>query len=233
MRRTGLFAAFALTVAFALPASAQTAAPPSAGTAAAKPAATPATSAAANSGAAATPAARSATAPNIPAGITPPGDYVIGVDDQFDIVYWQDKEMSATVSVRPDGYISLPLLNDVKAAGLTPDQLRVAITDAATKFVEGPTVSVVTKAINSRKVFIQGQIGKPGPYPLMASDTTVLQMLATAGGPTEYAKTEKITIIRRENGKDTLFRFNYKNVTEGKGLKDNIVLKPGDTITVP
>jgi polysaccharide export outer membrane protein len=141
--------------------------------------------------------------------------------------------MSATVTVRPDGNISLPLVNDIKAAGLTPEQLRVAVSTAAKKFVDDPTVSVVVKAINSRKVFLTGQIGKPGPYPLMDANTTVLQMLATAGGPSEYAKTDKITIIRRENGKDVVHKFNYEKVSEGKGLEQNIVLKPGDTIIVP
>jgi polysaccharide export outer membrane protein len=170
--------------------------------------------------------------PTLTEGIKPPADYVIGVDDSFDIVYWQDKDMSATVVVRPDGYISLPLLNDIKAAGLTPEELRVAVTAAATKFVEGPTVSVVTKAINSRKVFITGQVAKPGPYPLMDS-TTVLQLISTAGGPTEYAKSDKIMIIRRENGKDIPIKFDYKKVSTGKALEQNIPLKPGDSIIVP
>ena len=98
-----------------------------------------------------------AAAPALPAGVTPPSGYVIGPEDQLAIVYWREKDMSADVVVRPDGMISLPLLNDINAAGLTPDQLRVAITQGATKFVEEPTVSVVVKAINSRKVYITGR----------------------------------------------------------------------------
>ena len=180
----------------------------------------------------ATPAKPAVAPPAVTAGIKPPADYVIGVDDSLEVVYWQDKDMSATVVVRPDGNISLPLVNEIKAAGLTPDQLRTEIARAAAKFVEDPTVSVGVKAINSRKVFITGQVGKPGPYPLMDS-TTVLQMLATAGGPSEYAKTDNISIVRRENGKDTRFKFSYKKVSEGKSLEQNIVLKPGDTIIVP
>ena len=86
------------------------------------------------------------------------------------IVFWRDKDMSSDVAVRPDGKISLPLLNDVQAAGLTPEQLRVQLTEAAAKFIEEPTVTVVVKAINSRKVFITGQVGKPGPYPLTGAD---------------------------------------------------------------
>jgi polysaccharide export outer membrane protein len=170
--------------------------------------------------------------PAVAGAITPPADYVIGVDDQLEVVYWQDKDMSSAVTVRPDGNISLPLLNDIKAAGLTPEELRASVATAATKFVEDPTVSVVVKAINSRKVFLTGQIAKPGPYPLMDA-MTVLQMLATAGGPNEYAKTDRITIVRRENGKDVVYKFNYKDVSQGRKLTQNIMLKPGDTIIVP
>ena len=100
------------------------------------------------------------------------------------IVYWREKDLSADVVVRPDGLISLPLLNDVNASGLTPEQLRVAISQGASKFVEEPTVSVVVKAINSRKVFITGQVAKPGPVPL-GGPMTVLQLIAMAGGVAE------------------------------------------------
>jgi polysaccharide export outer membrane protein len=188
-----------------------------------------------NAGAAPAPqntAARPAGAPAIPAGVTPPAGYQIGPDDQLSIIYWREKDMSADVVVRPDGLISLPLLNDVQAAGLTPDQLRTAITQGATKFVEEPTVSVVVKAINSRKVFITGQVGKPGPYPL-AGPTTVLHLIATAGGLAEYANKGKIVVLRTENGKPTTFRFNYEDVMKGKNLSQNIELKPGDSVIVP
>jgi polysaccharide export outer membrane protein len=140
--------------------------------------------------------------------------------------------MSADVVVRPDGMISLPLLNDIPASGLTPEQLRVAITTGATKFVEEPTVSIVVKAINSRKVYITGQVGKPGPYPL-SGPTTVLQLIATAGGVAEYADKSKIVVIRNEGGKQTTFRFNYSDVMKGKNLSQNIELKPGDSVLVP
>ncbi len=165
-------------------------------------------------------------------GITPPTDYVIGADDQLAIIFWREQEMSAEVAVRPDGKISLPLINDIQASGLTPEQLRVSISEAATKFIEGPTVTVVVKAINSRRVFITGQIGKPGPYPLTAP-TTVLQLLALAGGVAEYAKSENIQVMRTEDGKTTNYRFNYKDVTKGKKLEQNVMLKPGDTVIVP
>jgi polysaccharide export outer membrane protein len=173
-----------------------------------------------------------AKAPALPAGITPPTGYVIGPDDQLSVVYWREKDMSADVVVRPDGLISLPLLNDVQASGLTPEQLRAAITQGAAKFVEEPTVSVVVKAINSRKVFITGQVNKPGPYPLGAP-TTVLQLITIAGGVAEYADKGKIIVLRNENGKQSTFRFNYQDVTKGKNLAQNIELKPGDTVVVP
>jgi polysaccharide biosynthesis/export protein len=183
--------------------------------------------------AAAQPAPATVTPPAaVAAGIKPPADYVIGVDDALEVLYWQDKDMSAAVVVRPDGNISLPLLNEVKAAGLTPEELRKQVAEAATKFVEEPTVSVVVKAINSRKVYVTGMVAKPGTVPLM-DRTTVLQMIATVGGLNEYAKAEEITIIRSENGKEVVKKFNYKDVVRGKRLEQNIELKPGDVIAIP
>jgi polysaccharide export outer membrane protein len=177
-------------------------------------------------------AAGPAVGPVLPAGVTPPAGYVIGPDDQLSIVYWREKDLSADVVVRPDGLISLPLLNDIQASGLTPDQLRQEITKGATKFVEQPTVSVVVKTINSRKVFITGQVAKPGPYPL-AGPTSVLQLIATAGGVSEYADKKKIVIVRKENGKEITLRFNYEDVMKGKNMAQNIELKLGDSIIVP
>jgi polysaccharide export outer membrane protein len=166
------------------------------------------------------------------AGVMPPAGYLIGPDDALSIVYWREKELSADVIVRPDGMISLPLLNDVRAEGLTPEQLRANLTTAASKFVEEPTVTVVVKAINSRKVFVTGQVAKPGPYPL-GGQTTVLQLLATAGGLSEYANKKKIMILRTEGGKSQALPFNYEEVMAGKRLQQNIELKPGDTVVVP
>ena len=168
----------------------------------------------------------------IPAGVTTPPDYVIGPDDVLAVVFWRDKDMSTDVSVRPDGKISLPLLNDVQASGLTPEQLRVRLTEAASKLFEDPTVAIVVKQINSRKVFITGQVGKPGPYPL-AGPTTVLQLIAIAGGLQEFADSKNIVIMRREGGKQVALKFNYKDVLKRKNLAQNIELKPGDTIIVP
>ena len=159
-------------------------------------------------------------------------DYLIGAEDVLSIVFWRDKEMSTDVAVRPDGKITLPLLNEVRAAGLTPGQLKDLLVEESKKYVEDPNVTVVVKQINSRKVFITGEIGKPGPYPLMAP-TTIMQLLVVAGGLRDYAHSEKITIMRTENGKPVSYRFNYKEFVKNKNLKQNIELKPGDTIIVP
>ncbi len=118
------------------------------------------------------------------------------------VVFWRDKDMSSDVAVRPDGKISLPLLNEVQASGLTPEQLRVQVTEAASKFVEDPTVSIVVKEIHSRKVFITGMVNKPGTYPL-SGPTTVVQLIAMAGGVLEYADSKHITILRTVNGRQT------------------------------
>jgi polysaccharide biosynthesis/export protein len=164
--------------------------------------------------------------------VPPPPGYVIGPDDVLQVLYWREKDVSAEVVVRPDGMISLPLLNDVKAAGLTPEQLRDGVNEAAKKFFEDPNVTINIKVINSRKVFITGSVAKPGPYALSAP-TSVLQLIAMAGGLTEFAKQKDIAIMRTENGKQLRFPFNYKDVAKGKKLQQNIELKPGDTVIVP
>jgi polysaccharide biosynthesis/export protein len=168
----------------------------------------------------------------LPTGVPTPPGYVIGPEDVLTVVFWRDKELSGDAVVRPDGMISLPLLNDVPAAGLTPEQLREQLTERAGRLIEAPTVAVVVKEINSRKVFVTGNVGKPGVY-LLPAPTTVLQLLATAGGLLEYAKSKDIRIMRTENGKSVSFKFNYKDVSQGKNLEQNILLKPGDTIIIP
>jgi polysaccharide export outer membrane protein len=134
--------------------------------------------------------------------------------------------------VRPDGMISLPLLNDIQAAGLTTDELREKVMTEANKFVEDPNATVVVKQINSRKVYITGQVSKPGAYPLVGP-MSVLQLIAMAGGLLEYADREKISIMRTEKGNPVAYSFNYNWVIARKNLRQNIELKPGDTILVP
>lgn len=170
--------------------------------------------------------------PVTPAGVALPPGYVIGPEDVLAIVFWRDKDMSAEVAVRPDGRITLPLINEVQAEGLTPEQLRQSLMTAAAKYVEDPNVTVVVKAINSRKVFITGQVAKPGAYPLTAP-TTVVQLIAIAGGLLEFADSKKIIVMRTENGRPMAYPFNYKDVLNRKNLKQNIELKPGDTVVVP
>jgi polysaccharide biosynthesis/export protein len=162
-----------------------------------------------------------------------PGNYVIGTDDVLAIVFWRDKEMTTdSARVRPDGRIALPLLNEIQAAGLTPEDLQKKITEESKKYMEDASVTVVVKEINSLKVFITGQVNKPGPYPL-TSATSVIQLISLAGGLTEYANTKNILIMRKDADKQVSLKFNYKEVSSGKNLKQNIELKPGDTVIVP
>jgi polysaccharide export outer membrane protein len=166
-----------------------------------------------------------AVPPVVPAG------YVIGADDMLGIVFWRDKDMSADVVVRPDGKISLPLLNDIDAAGYTPEQLRARIEQAASKYIEEPNATVIVKAINSRKVFIVGSVARPGTYPL-TGDMNVLQLIALAGGLLEYADSKNIMVMRKEDGRDVAMKFHYDDVVRQKKLEQNISLKPGDTVVV-
>jgi polysaccharide export outer membrane protein len=178
---------------------------------------------------------------SVPAGFAqaPPGtadapaNYVIGPDDVLSVLFWRDKDLSSDVVVRPDGKISLPLLNEIQAGGLTPEQLRNAISAEARRFVEDPSVTIVIKQINSRKLFITGQVEKPGAYPLTGS-TTVLQLISMAGGLKEFADNKRIMIMRTDaDGRQIGCPFNYREVVSGKKLKQNITLKPGDTVVVP
>jgi polysaccharide export outer membrane protein len=163
--------------------------------------------------------------------VTPPPGYVIGVDDSLAIRFWGDEKMSAEVTVRPDGKVSVPLLNDVQAAGLTPEELGATLHKAALKFVEDPNVTVIVREIRSRRVFVIGQVGKTGPVQLNA-DMNVLQLLSAAGGLLEYADKENIIILRTENGREKRLKFNFSDVVKGKNVAQNILLQPGDTIIV-
>ena len=167
-----------------------------------------------------------------PADMVIPRNYVIGSDDVLGVVYWRDKEMSTEARVRPDGRIALPLINEVVAAGLTPEELQKKITEESKKFMEDASITIVVKEINSLKVFITGQVSKPGTYPLTTA-TTVIQLIALAGGLSEYANSKNIMIMRREGDKQISLKFNYREVASGKKLQQNIDLKPGDTVVVP
>jgi polysaccharide export outer membrane protein len=161
-----------------------------------------------------------------------PPDYVIGPDDQLSVVFFLNKDASTDVVVRPDGKISLPLLNDIQASGLTPEQLRGEVSQLARRFFQDPNPTIIIKQINSRKVFITGYVAKPGNYPLLGA-TTVLQLIATAGGITEEADAKKIVVMREEGGRQETYPFNYKEVVRQANMKQNISLRPGDIVVVP
>jgi polysaccharide export outer membrane protein len=165
-------------------------------------------------------------------GIAIPAGYVIGVDDRLTIDFWRDKDLSADVVVRPDGRISLPLLNDVQAAGLTPEELRGKLLQLAGALIEEPVATVVVKEIRSRQAFITGNVQKPGAYPLNAP-MTVLQLIATAGGLREFVAGKNIVVLRRDNGRDVRLPFDYQAVMKGRTLQQNVELRPGDTVIVP
>jgi polysaccharide biosynthesis/export protein len=178
------------------------------------------------------PADPAAPPPNVVAGVEVPEHYIIGPGDVLGIVFWREKELSGDVAVLPDGRITLPLINEIPAAGLTPEQLRNQLVEAARQFVKDPTATVVVRQVNSRRVFVTGMVAKPGQYPLYQT-MTVLQLIAAAGGLLEYAKSDEIVIIRREPGQMVSFTFNYKDVLRKRNLHQNIDLKPGDTVVVP
>jgi polysaccharide export outer membrane protein len=163
--------------------------------------------------------------------VTADPNYVIGAQDVLDINVWKEEQLTQTVPVRPDGKISLPLLNDVQAAGLTPTQLANNITESLKKFVTDPQVTVIVREINSQRVYLIGEVGRAGAYPLLPG-MTVLQALSSAGGFTHFANIKKIYVLRNENGKQQKFPFNYKQALN-ENSSENITLKAGDTIVVP
>lgn len=160
-----------------------------------------------------------------------PSDYVIGVEDVLSVVFWREKDMSADVVVRPDGKISLPMLNDVIAAGSTPEALAAVVAKAGAKFVRDAGATVIVKEIRSRKIYIIGEVAKPGTIQL-GSELTVLQAIGEAGGFIEGANKGDVIIVRNEAGKERRFKFNYNEVVDGKNAAQNIKLAPGDTIIV-
>jgi polysaccharide export outer membrane protein len=156
--------------------------------------------------------------------------YRIGPQDVVRVDVWKETEISRSVPVRPDGKISLPLLNDVQAAGLTAMQLADSITEGLKKFINSPQVTVTVTEINSRRVYVTGEVTRPGAYPLLPN-MTALQALTSGGGFTQFANLKKIYVLRNENGKQVKHPFNYKDVVNGRA--DDFPLQPGDTIVVP
>ncbi len=164
-------------------------------------------------------------------GSTPdPKTFVIGAEDVLKVTVWRDNEVSAQVMVRPDGKITLQLLGEVQAAGLTPEALTQVIYDGLSKLktIDKSEVTVTVVTVNSKKYFIQGEIFKPGSYPLLVP-TTILEAMGYAGGFKEFANQKDIVIIRKGGER---FKFNYKEVIAGKKLEQNRLLEPGDQIIV-
>ncbi len=158
--------------------------------------------------------------------------YVIGPEDILYIHVWKEDHLSRTVPVRMDGKISLPLVDEIQAAGLTPLQLKELLMQRLKEFVDIPNISVMVMEGKSFKVYISGQVRSPGVYTLK-SETNLLQMIITAGGFTDWANQKKILIIRKENGKEKRMTVNYKKIVKGDDSRSNIILKSGDTIIVP
>ena len=192
----------------------------------------PAAKSAAPQGSTSAPSASpSATAPA--AKMTPPvpTDYVIGAEDMLQITVWKNETLSRAVPVRPDGKISLPLLHDIHAAGLTAMQLRDKIAVALAEFMPSPEVSVIVTDVRSYKVSVLGEVNKPGVINLKA-DTTILEALAMAGGFRDFASPSKIVIFRKDSyGGTHKISFNYNRAL--KGQEDNLNLRSGDVIVVP
>lgn len=187
----------------------------------------PASSSAQSGTSATSSAARAEAAP-----IAVPDDYVIGPEDVIGVMFWREPDMSGDLTVRPDGKITLPLIGEVVAVGLKPEALRGEVQKAASRYLADANVTVVVRQIHSRKVFITGEVAHPGAFPL-SSPHTVLQLIALAGGLNEYADGDHITVMRTSGGKTQVFKFNYKAVSKGKQLEQNILLQPGDTVVVP
>ena len=158
--------------------------------------------------------------------------FTIGPEDVLGVIVWREPDVSSDVTVRPDGMITLPLVRDVKAAGLTPQELTDRVQTSLREFITDASVTIVVRQMNSRKVFITGEVAKPGAYAL-ASPMTVMQLIAVAGGLTEFAEGKSISVMRVEGGRTKTFPFDYKNVANGKKPAQNIALKPGDTVVVP
>jgi polysaccharide biosynthesis/export protein len=158
--------------------------------------------------------------------------YKIGPNDVLNIFVWKEADLTRDVTVMPDGKITYPLIGEIMAQGQTASELKKAIADKLQNFVTAPEVTVIVKESRSQVVYAIGKLTRPGPYPL-APGMTVMQALSAAGGFTEWADTKNILIVRREGGKETQLRFNFKEFTAGEKLEQNILLKPGDTLVVP
>jgi polysaccharide export outer membrane protein len=163
----------------------------------------------------------------------PPNAYAIGLGDVLEISVWKNPDLSVTVPVRPDGRISVPLLGDVQAAGMTPLALKATLTDGYKEYVTAPGVSVVVKEIHSRKIYVTGEVAHPGTYDLEPRGK-LMQALALAGGLTPYAR-GRVVLLRdgRDGRQEKRMEVDLKSIINGKKPEDNLLLQPGDTLVVP
>lgn len=160
-------------------------------------------------------------------------DYILGTEDMLAISVWREPEISRTVPVRPDGKVSLPLIGEIQAKGLTPKQLQANLTVALRSYLANPEVTVIVQEVRSQKFNILGEVARPGSYPL-SKPTSVVDALAIAGGFRDFAKVKKIYILRvQPNGSPVKIPFNYKDVVERNRFEQNVALQPDDTIIVP
>lgn len=157
-----------------------------------------------------------------------PRTYQIGPEDVLLVRVWREPELSGPLAVRPDGKITLPLIGEVQAGGLTPEQLTKSITDSLSKFINRPEVLVQVQGVNSKKFLVSGEVGRPGTYPLV-TPITVMEAIVQAGGLREFANKKKIVVIR---GTERL-KFNYSEVIKGKNLSQNVPIQNGDHVVVP
>lgn len=175
-------------------------------------------------------ASSTSMAQDLPTGQTEP--YLIGIGDVLTVSVWKNEELTATVPVRPDGHISLPLVGEVEVGGRTPEAVRALLSTSYKEYITSPGVSVVVDEINSRKIFIMGEVQLSGVYDIL-QPTRLLQAIAMAGGLTEFAKKDQVIVLRDVGGTQQRTVVSIKDIQSGRGLDANVRLKPGDTIIVP
>ena len=159
--------------------------------------------------------------------------FVLGPEDVLEVSVWRDETLSRKVMIMPDGKFSFPLIGDVQAGGHTVSEVRAMVQEKIKKYVPDAPVSVVMAEIRSPKVYIVGKVNKQGTFIMEGSPLTVVQLIALAGGLTPFAEGDEIHVLRESSGKQTAIAIDYETITQGEGLKDNIFLKPGDTVVVP
>ena len=161
-----------------------------------------------------------------------PGEYIIGAADVLRVTVWRNPELSADVPVRPDGMISVPLVNEVHAEGRTPTALKQDLTERMAEYIANPEITVVVLQVNSKKAHVLGEVVRSGPVSL-ETQMRVLDAIAAAGGFGPFANKKRIRILRTSGGQEVEYQFNYAAFLRGKSPESNILLQPGDTIVVP